>query len=208
MHGFPCSVLQYCFGGPPDVSADSAPYLDPEISKTGPDTAMGLAVLTQPGPIIPVRTDSQPSFSCVSVQMKTNGTDSKTKKLDTENQDTLHSYPTSEGLSEEDDAQDKSPVVDTKRPHIPRPSIIRPQKEHQIQDSLPVRTDYVEPEDGPLSGTENTHTHTPRTAKDGQLSEKPHRLPLLLFLSELEIWRGNLFKYTVEKAVLLPLWKI
>ncbi|XP_042631812.1 uncharacterized protein LOC122148677 [Cyprinus carpio] len=205
MHGLPCSALQYCFGGPPDVSADSAPYLDPEISKTGPDRVMGLTVLTQPGPINPVRTDSQPSFSCVSIQTKTNGTNFITKELGSENQDTLHSYPSSEGLSEEDDAQDKSPVVDTKRPHIPRPSIIRPQKEHPIQDSLPVRTDHTEPEDGPLSGTENTHTHTPRAenykeAKDGQYSEKQHRFPLLLFLSELEIWRGNLFKYTVEKG--------
>ncbi|KAF4101212.1 hypothetical protein G5714_017644 [Onychostoma macrolepis] len=128
MHGLPCSALQYCFGGPPDVSADPASYQDPELSKTGPDPAMGLAVLTQPGPIKPVRTDSQPSFSCVSIQTKTNGTNSKTKELDTENQDTLHSYPSSEGLSEEDDAQDRSPDLDTKRPHIPRPSIIRPQK--------------------------------------------------------------------------------
>uniref|UniRef100_A0A8C1F2Y0 Family with sequence similarity 107 member B n=2 Tax=Cyprinus carpio TaxID=7962 RepID=A0A8C1F2Y0_CYPCA len=156
MHGLPCSALQYCFGGPPDVSADSAPYLDPEISKTGPDRVMGLTVLTQPGPINPVRTDSQPSFSCVSIQTKTNGTNFITKELGSENQDTLHSYPSSEGLSEEDDAQDKSPVVDTKRPHIPRPSIIRPQKEHPIQDSLPVRTDHTEPEDGPLSGLDQT----------------------------------------------------
>lgn len=128
MHGLPCSALQYCFGGPPDVSADPASFQDPQISKPGPDPAMGLAVLTQPGPIKPVRTDSQPSFSCVSIQTKTNGTNSKTKELDTENQDTLHSYPSSEGLSEEDDSQDRSPVLDTKRPHIPRPSIIRPQK--------------------------------------------------------------------------------
>ncbi|KTG35596.1 hypothetical protein cypCar_00008794 [Cyprinus carpio] len=152
MHGLPCSALQSCFGGPPDVSADHASYQDPELSKTGPDPAMGLAVLTQPGPIKPVRTDSQPSFSCVSIQTKTNGTNSKTKEPDTENQDTLHSYPSSEGLSEEEDGQDRSPVLDTKQPHIPRPSIIRSQKEHPIQDSLPVRTDYIEPEDGPLSG--------------------------------------------------------
>ncbi|KAK2894550.1 hypothetical protein Q8A67_011779 [Cirrhinus molitorella] len=151
MHGLPCSALQYCFGGPPDVSADPASYQDPELSKTGPDPAMGLAVLTQPGPIKPVRTDSQPSFSCISIQTKTNGTNCKTKEPNTENQGTLHSYQSSEGLSEEDDAQDRSPVLDTKWPHIPRPSIIRPQKEHPIQDSLPVRTDYIVPEDGPLS---------------------------------------------------------
>lgn len=129
MHELPCSALQYCFGGgPPDVSADSAPYLDSELSKNGSDPAMGPAVLTQPGPVNPVRTESQPSFSCISIQTKTNGINSKTKESDTDNQHTLHSYPSSEGLSEEDDAQDNSPVLDTKRPHIPRPSIIRPQK--------------------------------------------------------------------------------
>ncbi|KAL1257026.1 hypothetical protein QQF64_012571 [Cirrhinus molitorella] len=150
-------ALQYCFGGPPDVSADPASYQDPELSKTGPDPAMGLAVLTQPGPIKPVRTDSQPSFSCISIQTKTNGTNCKTKEPNTENQGTLHSYQSSEGLSEEDDAQDRSPVLDTKWPHIPRPSIIRPQKEHPIQDSLPVRTDYIVPEDGPLSAALALH---------------------------------------------------
>ncbi|XDV29040.1 hypothetical protein PO909_032219 [Leuciscus waleckii] len=159
MHELPCSALQYCFGGPPEVSADPAPYLDSELSKNGSDLAMGPVILTQPGPVNPVRTESQPSFSCISIQAKTNGTNSKTKESGTDNQHALHFYPSSEGLSEEDDALDDSPVLDTKRPHIPRPSIIRPQKEQPIQDSLPVRTDYIEPEDGPLSGTENTQTH-------------------------------------------------
>lgn len=128
MHELPCSALQYCFGGPPDVSADPAPYLDSELSKNGSESSMGPVVLTQPGPVNPVRTESQPSFSCISIQTKTNGITSKTKESDTDNQHTLHSYPSSEGLSEEDDAQDNSPEPDTKRPHIPRPSIIRPQK--------------------------------------------------------------------------------
>lgn len=128
MHGLPCSALQHCFGGPPDVSADPAPYPDPELCKTGSDPATGPVVLTQPGPVKPTRTDSQPSMGCISIQTKTNGTHSKTKEPNADHQHTLHSYPSSEGLSEDDDVQDNSPVLDTKRPHIPRPSIIRPQK--------------------------------------------------------------------------------
>ncbi|TRY95540.1 hypothetical protein DNTS_007041 [Danionella cerebrum] len=151
MHGLPCSALQYCFGGPPDVSADSAPYLEAELCKNGSNPAMAPSILTQPGPVKPVRTDSQPSLSCISIQNKTNGTHFQAKDHSIDNQHTLGSYPSSEGFSEEDDAQENCPDLDPDRPHIPRPSIIRPQKEHAILDSLAVRSDYIEPEDGPLS---------------------------------------------------------
>lgn len=84
---------------------------------------MGPTILTQPGPVNPVRTDSRPSFSCVSIQSKANGTNLKTAELGSENQHTLHSYPCSEVVSEDEDIDS---ILDTKRPHIPRPSIIGP----------------------------------------------------------------------------------
>lgn len=118
MHGLPCSALQYCFGGPPDVSPEPAPYPDTGVSKNGSDHVMGPTVLTQPGP---VRTDSQPSFSCISIQSKSNGTNPKTAELGSENQHTLNSYPCSEVVSEDEDVDS---ILDSKRPHIPRPSII------------------------------------------------------------------------------------
>lgn len=123
MHGFPCSSLEHCFGGPPDASPEPAPYPDSEVSKNGSDHGMGPTILTQPGPVNPVRTDSRPSFSCISIQSKANGTNLKTAELGSENQHTLHSYPCSEVVSEDEDIDS---ILDTKRPHIPRPSIIGP----------------------------------------------------------------------------------
>ncbi|KAA0715128.1 hypothetical protein E1301_Tti008821 [Triplophysa tibetana] len=129
MHGLPCSSLEYCFGGPPDASPESAPYPDSEVSKNGSDHVMGPTILTQPGPVKTVRTDSQPSFSCFSIRSKANGT----AELGSVNQDRLHSYPCSEVVSEDEDIDS---ILDTKRPHIPRPSIIRPLRE-RIQEALP-----------------------------------------------------------------------
>lgn len=121
MHGFPCSSLQYCFGAPADVSPEPAPHLGSEPCRTQPNASTNPVVLSQPGCL--TETKHQPAVSCISQHTKTNGTRSKDPAP--VQRDNLHSFPCSEGFSEEQTPQEESPVQNTKYTHIPRPSIIR-----------------------------------------------------------------------------------
>ncbi|KAK1784933.1 hypothetical protein P4O66_018366, partial [Electrophorus voltai] len=157
MRELPCSSLQHCFGAPTDVSSEPDSCLDLELCGTQAHANPVPIVLSQPRPARPPEAQHQPAVSCISLHTKTNGIRSKERVPDDKH--IFHSHLSSEGLSEglsegaseEDSLHDESPVPDSGYPHIPRPSIIKPQKECPVQEAQADCRSHIETEDEPLS---------------------------------------------------------
>ncbi|XP_048113134.1 uncharacterized protein LOC125303418 [Alosa alosa] len=166
MHGLPCSSLQYCFGGPADVSADPTQDVNPETCHGEFDPAeFPRPISAQPASKEPASElrDSSP-VSChvshVSIRSKApNGTkpSSAEPELELELEEDVHSLQSSPSLRElsDDEAQEGSPDLGMKYPQIPRPSIIRHPQECPPQEGQTEDRDYGVIEDGPLSSDQN-----------------------------------------------------
>lgn len=140
MHGLPCSSLGHCFGNPPDVNTDPAPFPDPNHSRhSGCDHGHPVAdpVISQPEALSSSpeqHTQPQRTVSCISTCSSRTRTSNCTNSnsvchLHEEDRNKcVQSPPARRSLSqssEDDDLDvDFRPEVELKYPQIPRPSII------------------------------------------------------------------------------------